>query len=82
MPPNLQRYSGRVTDAATGLGIVGVCVYAGPPLGCPSPNLNTDATGYWALDFPSGFSLTWNFQHPVYGSALGLKLTSVQLVRR
>ena len=77
----LQRYSGRVTDAATGLGIAGVCVYAGPPMGCPSPNLNTDSTGYWALDFPAGFSVTWNFQHPAYVSVLGTKLTSVQMHR-
>jgi len=75
----LTRYSGRVTDAATGLGIAGVCVYAGPPMGCPSPNLNTDATGYWAMDFPTGFSVTWNFQHPAYVSVLGTKLTSVQM---
>ena len=75
----LTRYSGRVTDAATGLGIAGVCVYAGPPMGCPSPNLNTDATGYWAMDFPIGFAVTWNFQHPAYVSVLGTKLTSVQM---
>ena len=82
VPPNLQRYSGRVTEAATGLGIAGACVYAGPPSGCPVPNVNTDASGYWAIDFPSGFALTWNVQHPAYTSALGLKATSVQLVRR
>jgi hypothetical protein len=77
----LMRYSGRVTDAATGLGIAGVCVYAGPPMGCPSPNLNTDATGYWAMDFPAGFPVTWNFQHPAYVSVLGTKSTSVQMHR-
>jgi len=75
----LIRYSGRVTDAATGLGIAGVCVYAGPPMGCPSPNLNTDSTGYWALDFPIGFAVTWNFQHPAYVSVLGTKSTNVQM---
>ena len=48
-------------------------------MGCPSPNLNTDATGYWAMDFPIGFAVTWNFQHPAYVSVLGTKLTSVQM---
>ena len=75
----LTRYSGRVTDAATGGGIAGVCVYAGPPMGCPSPNLNTDSTGYWAMDFPIGFAVTWNFQHPAYVSVLGTKSTTVQM---
>ncbi len=57
------RYGGTVLDAVTNAPIAGVCVYAGPPTGCPSPGLATDANGQWAFDFPSGPSWAFNFEH-------------------
>jgi hypothetical protein len=71
------RYSGTVTDAANGAPIAGVCVYAGPPAGCPSPSLVTDAAGRWAIDFPSGFSFSFNFEHPAYVAVLGRTGTAI-----
>ena len=73
------RYSGKVTDAATGAPLAGVCVYAGPASGCPVPNLNTDANGNWAFDFPSGSTWLFNFQHPLYASQLQKSGTVINL---
>ena len=65
-----------VTDAATGLPIAGVCIYAGPPSGCPDSRAVTDATGHWAIDFPSVIS-SWSFnlEHPAYLSISGHAVT-------
>ena len=73
------RYSGTVTDATTGAPIRGVCVYAGPPAGCPAPSVVTDAGGSWAIDFPSGFGFTFNFEHPAYAPVLGRSGTSISV---
>ena len=69
---------------ATGAPIAGVCVYAGPPVDCPAPNLNTDAGGNWAIDFPSGVTWQFNFQHPLYAPKLQLTGTTinVQMVKK
>lgn len=64
--PSKVRYSGTVTDALTGAPLSGACVYAGPLAGCPTPNLNTDASGYWAIDFPSGSAWDLDFEYPAY----------------
>ena len=75
------RFAGRVTDAATGLPIPGVCVYVGAPSGCPTPNLNTDTSGNFAFDFQIGTAALFNFEHPLYvtppqrtGTAINLAL--------
>lgn len=60
------RYSGQVLDAASGKPLQWVCVYAGPPSGCPTPSLVTDASGRWTFDFPSGLTWPFNFEHPMY----------------
>ena len=77
------RYSGHVTDAATGEPLEDVCVYAGPPSGCPKPYLATDAAGRWAFDFPSGLTWQFNFERVGYeprmnltGQTLEVKLAS------
>ncbi|MBM4420451.1 MAG: hypothetical protein FJ034_02465 [Chloroflexi bacterium] len=83
--PGFTRYSGRVVDSVTGAGIAGACVYAGPPVDCPKPNLNTDAQGNWAIDFPTGPTWEFNFQHPLYNSKLqltGAAIANVQLVKK
>ncbi len=57
-------------DAATGAPIKGVCVYSGPPAGCPiQGTVRTDANGFFAIDFPSGTFL-WTFEHPAYRGLL------------
>ena len=82
--PGFTRYNGKVTDSVTGAPLAGVCVYAGPPVDCPKPNLNTDAAGNWAIDFPSGVTWQFNFQHPLYTPKLQLTGTTinVQLVKK
>ncbi len=55
------RYSGSVVDEF-GFPLEGVCVYAGPANGCPEPSIRSDNTGYWAVDLPSGFGWTFNFE--------------------
>ena len=82
--PGFARYSGKVTDAATAGPIAGVCVYAGPPAGCPSPNLNTDAQGNFAIDFPAGVTFLFNFEHPAYVAKLNQAGTTfaVQMTRK
>lgn len=68
------RYYGRAIDQYGGP-VQGVCVYAGPPSGCPDPALVTDARGSWAVDLPTGtdnvnVTLAWvlRFEHPDYTS--------------
>jgi hypothetical protein len=76
VPPNFSRYGGFVKDAATGLPIQGVCVYAGPPAGCPlQGTIRSDATGYFAIDYPAGVSFLWNFEHPNYRGLLQQSIT-------
>ncbi len=77
--PGFTRYGGKVTDAATGAPIAGVCVYAGPPAGCPVPNLNTDASGNFAFDFPSGTTWQFNFEHPRYVAQLQKTGTTINV---
>ncbi|MDO8563106.1 MAG: hypothetical protein Q7S25_04600 [Candidatus Limnocylindria bacterium] len=78
------RYSGHVTDAATGEPLEDICVYAGPPSGCPKPYLATDADGRWAFDFPSGVSWQFNFERAGYEPRLNLtgQTLEVELARR
>jgi predicted fused transcriptional regulator/phosphomethylpyrimidine kinase len=67
VPPAFTRYGGTVVDAATGLPIPGVCVYSGPPAGCPLQGTpRTDATGWFAIDYPAGVTFLWTFEHPSY----------------
>jgi hypothetical protein len=67
IPPSFTRYGGTVVDAATGLPIQGVCVYSGPPAGCPLQGTpRTDATGFFAIDYPAGVTFLWTFEHPSY----------------
>ncbi len=66
MPSGFTRYGGQVLDAASGKPLQWVCVYAGPPSGCPTPSLVTDAGGRWSFDFPSGLTWPFNFEHPMY----------------
>ena len=73
--PYLTRYSGYVYDADTGTPIAGVCVYAGP-VGCPTPSLVTDSSGYWALDFPTGLSWDLHFAAAGYGSEVVTSATA------
>ena len=63
----------------SGAGVPSVCVYAGPPAGCPSPNLNTDAQGNWSLDFPSGTTWQFNFEHPLYVAQLQKTGTTINI---
>ncbi len=75
-------YRGKVTDSVTGAGIAGVCVYAGPPAGCPAPNLNTDAQGNWSMDFPSGTTWQFNFEHPLYVAQLQKTGTTINIAMK
>jgi len=77
------RYSGTVTDDQ-GAPLAGVCVYAGPASGCPTPSLITDAAGKWAFDFPSGLVWQFNFEHPAYEAKTGItgQTISVQLTKK
>ena len=68
-----------MTDSSTGAPIAGVCVYGGPPSGCPSPSVVTDSTGHWAMDLPSGTNFTFNFEHPAYTAVLGRSGTSINV---
>lgn len=80
MLPIFTRYSGKVTDSVTGAPIAAVCVYAGPPAGCPTPlNLNTDAAGNFAFDFPSGSIWQFNFEHPAYAAQLQKTGTTINV---
>lgn len=67
VPPGFTRYGGTVLDSSTGAPIKGVCVYSGPPAGCPQQGTpRTDATGWFAIDYPAGASFLWTFEHPSY----------------
>jgi hypothetical protein len=51
-------------------------VYAGPPAGCPiNGTARSDATGYFAIDYPAGTSFLWNFEHPAYNGLLQQSIT-------
>jgi hypothetical protein len=79
VPPTLTRYGGTVLDNATGLPIAGVCVYAGPPAGCPlQGTVRTDATGFFAIDYPAGVTFLWTFEHPDYLGLLSQPITAGQ----
>jgi hypothetical protein len=67
VPPSFTRYGGTVVDAATGAPIAGVCVYSGPPAGCPLQGTpRTDAAGWFAIDYPASVTFLWTFEHPSY----------------
>jgi hypothetical protein len=67
VPPGFTRYGGTVLDASTGVPIRGVCVYSGPPAGCPQQGTpRTDASGWFAIDYPAGVQFLWTFEHPSY----------------
>jgi len=75
VPPSFTRYGGYVVDASTGAPIQGVCVYSGPPAGCPiQGTARTDASGYFAIDYPTNAYL-WNFEHPAYRGLLNQTIT-------
>jgi hypothetical protein len=45
--------------------IVGACAYTGPPAGCPPKGANTtDATGFFAVDLPSGVQWAFTIEYP------------------
>jgi len=74
--PNFARYGGHVVDASTNLPISGVCIYSGPPAGCPqNGTMRSDATGYFAIDYPAGIQFTWTFEHPSYKGLLNQTIT-------
>jgi hypothetical protein len=74
--PNFSRYGGHVVDASTGLPIAGVCIYSGPPAGCPiNGTMRSDATGFFAIDYPTGIQFTWTFEHPSYRGLLNQTIT-------
>jgi hypothetical protein len=76
VPPNFSRYGGHVVDASTNLPISGVCIYSGPPAGCPqNGTMRSDATGYFAIDYPAGIQFTWTFEHPSYKGLLNQTIT-------
>ena len=67
VPPGFTRYAGTVLDSSTSAPIRGVCVYSGPPAGCPIQGTpRTDANGYFAIDYPAGATFLWTFEHPSY----------------
>jgi hypothetical protein len=67
VPAGFSRYGGTVVDNSTGLPIKGVCVYSGPPAGCPIQGTpRTDATGFFAIDYPASVQFLWTFEHPDY----------------
>ncbi len=67
VPPAFIRYGGTVVDSVTGAPIAGVCVYSGPPAGCPLQGTSrTDANGFFAIDYPGGVTFAWTFEHPSY----------------
>jgi hypothetical protein len=71
VPPNFTRYGGTVLDSSTNLPIQGVCVYSGPPAGCPiQGTVRTDAAGFFAIDYPAGVQFLWTFEHPLYNGLL------------
>ena len=76
VPPGFVRYSGTVVDASTGAPIKGACVYSGPPAGCPLQGTpRTDASGYFAIDYPGGVTFLWTFEHPDYKGLLSQPIT-------
>ena len=77
--PGFTRYNGKVTDSATGAPIAGVCVWAGPPTDCPVPSVVTDASGNYAIDFPSGTSWLFNYLHPQYQAVLQKTGTTINV---
>src|SRR5438105_1787355 len=63
-PPGFTRYGGTVLDASTGAPIQGVCVYSGPPAGCPQQGTpRTNSAGFFAIDYPAGVTFLWTFEH-------------------
>ena len=84
VPAGSTRYQGTVTDAVTGAPLSGVCVYAGPPSGCPAPSLLTDASGRYAVDFPAGLGFSFTFEKDGYLPAIRLTGTTINvaLLRR
>jgi hypothetical protein len=71
VPPGFTRYGGTVLDSSTNAPIKGVCVYSGPPAGCPQQGTpRTDANGYFAIDYPAGVTFLWTFEHPSYKGLL------------
>jgi hypothetical protein len=67
VPPGFTRYGGTVLDSSTSAPIRGVCVYSGPPAGCPTQGTpRTDANGWFAIDYPAGATFLWTFEHPSY----------------
>jgi hypothetical protein len=88
VPPGFTRFGGRVTDATTGAPIAGVCVYPGPPTGCPKRGASkTDGWGIWAVDLPSGASWAFNFERDGFVDVLERKAgdagaIDVQMERR
>jgi hypothetical protein len=63
----MTRYGVTVTDAVTGMPVVGACAYTGPPAGCPPKGANqTNASGFFAVDLPAGSQWAFTIEHPSY----------------
>lgn len=87
-PDDFTRYGGTLVDAASGDPIVGACVYTGPPVGCPLKGaIQTDDSGAFAIDLPSGSDWEFTFERSDYDPLVQAKLerrtdNTIQLVRK
>ena len=60
----IARYGGTVLGTAN-KPIVGACAYTGPPAGCPPKGANTtNASGFFAVDLPSGVQWAFTIEYP------------------
>lgn len=81
VPAGFTRYGATVKDAASGAPIVGACVYTGPPVGCPRFGANTtDASGFFAVDLPSGSAFAFTIQsdpnNAIYAAILERRISA------
>jgi hypothetical protein len=77
VPAGFTRYGATITDSATGAAVVGACVYTGPPAGCPQRGANqTDASGIFAVDLPSGSNWQFTVEHPSYSAIIQATINS------
>jgi hypothetical protein len=71
------RAQGKILDAATGLPLPDVCVYTGPPAGCPRFHISTDSGGNFSVDLPSGVPFGFVFERPGFKSIFGTPAQTV-----
>ncbi len=70
------RYGATVVDAVSGAPVVGACVYTGLPAGCPTGADQTDSSGYFAVDLPTGSSFAFTVEHPSYNTIIQATIAS------